>query len=299
MNLSLLGMIAPCLFALAPAGESYLCQPAYSLDDVVRLPMQSYVPQPGDIFMATDQRIWYRIGHTIAGAHGVHHSGIVIAKPDGSLGLIEAGPFDSLVVEIMDPYEHMSKHVAAGDSVWVRRRRVPLTPDQSARLTAFACAQEGKPFAVVRWLGTAHTPALSRAGQHLVPGRASGPPPAVVLLGAGHRVLRRRGPHGQGQSQTHGNLSLRPVLRPVLQPVSEPSSRRRAAGVVPAIAMASRLAHPAVTFGATLTLVFSPRTSIAAFRPLMPITLPPGCVHAPQRKTPGIGVRGDRRFSHM
>jgi hypothetical protein len=153
MNLSLLGMIATCLFALAPAGESNLCQPAYALDDVVRLPMQSYVPQPGDIFMATDQRIWYRIGHTIAGAHGVHHSGIVIAKPDGSLGLIEAGPFDSLIVEIMDPYEHMSKHVAAGDSVWVRRRRVPLSPDQSARLTAFACAQEGKPFAVIRWLG--------------------------------------------------------------------------------------------------------------------------------------------------
>ena len=170
----------------------------------------------------------------------------------------------------------------------------PVGPADRIRVCPGAQAIRRRPLA-----RAAHTPALSRAGQYLVPGRASGPPPTVVLLGTGHRVLRRRGPHGQGQSQTHGNLSLRPVLRPVLQPVSEPSSRWRAAGVVPASAMASRLAHPAVTFGATLTLVFSPRTSIAALRPLMPITLPPGCVQAPQRKTPGIGVRGDSRFSHM
>ena len=28
--------VAPCLLALAPPGESYLCQPAYSLDDGIR-----------------------------------------------------------------------------------------------------------------------------------------------------------------------------------------------------------------------------------------------------------------------
>jgi hypothetical protein len=32
-------------------------------------------------------------------------------------------------------------------------------------------------------------------------------------------------------------------------------------------------------------------TSIAALRPLIPITLPPGCVPAPHRNTPDIGVR--------
>ncbi len=42
-----------------------------------------------------------------------------------------------------------------------------------------------------------------------------------------------------------------------------------------------------------------PRISIAALRPLTAITLPPGCVQAPQRKTPGIGVRGVSRRSHM
>ena len=34
------------------------------------------------------------------------------------------------------------------------------------------------------------------------------------------------------------------------------------------------------------------RISMAALRPLIAITLPPGCVQAPQRKTPGMGVRG-------
>ncbi|CAN5607590.1 hypothetical protein BH23PLA1_BH23PLA1_32500 [soil metagenome] len=41
------------------------------------------------------------------------------------------------------------------------------------------------------------------------------------------------------------------------------------------------------------------RTSIAAFLPFTAITLPPGCVAAPQRKSPGIGVRDSRRRSHI
>jgi hypothetical protein len=40
-------------------------------------------------------------------------------------------------------------------------------------------------------------------------------------------------------------------------------------------------------------------TAIAALRPLMPMTLPPGWVHAPQRYMPFIGVRAERRLSHM
>ena len=40
-------------------------------------------------------------------------------------------------------------------------------------------------------------------------------------------------------------------------------------------------------------------SSIAALRPLMPTTPPPGCVHAPHRNTPGIGVRCAKRLSHI
>src|SRR5947208_2280133 len=73
----------------------------------------------------------------------------------------EGGPFNSVRVEVMDPIEHMNAHVRAGDKVWVRRRRAPLTAEQSAQLTAFVERQEGKPFAVVRLLGQV-TPFRSR-----------------------------------------------------------------------------------------------------------------------------------------
>ena len=40
-------------------------------------------------------------------------------------------------------------------------------------------------------------------------------------------------------------------------------------------------------------------TAIAALRPLMAITLPPGWVDAPHRYTPGMGVRGPNRLCHI
>jgi hypothetical protein len=136
-----------------PLPGSYVCQPAFYIDSVVRGPAEPYCPQPGDIFLATDQAVWAICGHWLAGGAGVHHSGIMFRRSDGRMGLIEAGPFNSVTVEVMDPIEHMRAHVHAGDKVWVRRRAVPLTPEQSARLTAFVEAQEGKPFAVWRLMG--------------------------------------------------------------------------------------------------------------------------------------------------
>jgi hypothetical protein len=55
----------------------------------------------------------------------------------------------------------MMKHVQAGDLAWIRQRRFPLTAEQSGRLTLFAEAQEGKPFAVLRLLAQV-TPFRSR-----------------------------------------------------------------------------------------------------------------------------------------
>ena len=142
---------APVADAPPPQG-SYLYRPAFSLDDDLRCPAEPYVPQPGDIFLATDQALWARVGHWVAGGAGVHHSGIVFLRSDGRPGLIEAGPFNSVRIEVMDPVEHMREHARAGDKVWVRRRCVPLTAEESARLTAFVERQDGKPFAVGRML---------------------------------------------------------------------------------------------------------------------------------------------------
>jgi hypothetical protein len=133
--------------------SSFLCQPAFCIDDVLRGPAVPYQPQPGDIFLATDQAVWAICGHWLAGGAGVHHSGIMFRRSDGRMGLIEAGPFNSVQVEVMDPIEHMQAHVCAGDKVWVRRRAVPLTAEESAALTAFVETQDGKPFATLRLLG--------------------------------------------------------------------------------------------------------------------------------------------------
>jgi hypothetical protein len=58
----------------------------------------------------------------------------------------------------------LSKHLKSYEKegrVWVRRRRCPLTCEQSAALTAFATAQEGKRFAIIR-LAAQLTPLRSR-----------------------------------------------------------------------------------------------------------------------------------------
>ena len=152
MSCILLAIVVPCLLGVGPVPESSVGRPAYCLDDVIRGPLEAYVPQPGDIFLATDESAWLRLGHAVVGGAGVHHSGLIFARPDGSLGLIEAGPFNELVIRVLDPYQHMYNHYAKGTRVWVRRRRVPLSPEQSARLSEFAARQEGKPFALARGL---------------------------------------------------------------------------------------------------------------------------------------------------
>lgn len=164
MHCLLLIACALCLNPAVPANDStgsYVCCPAYSLDGDPRYPAEPYCPQPGDIFLATDGAIWARCGHWFAGGAGVQHSGIMFARPDGRVALLQAGPFNSLRIEILDPLETIRTTVAHGEKVWIRRRRIPLSPEQSAQLTAFACKQEGKRFALWRMLAQV-TPFRSR-----------------------------------------------------------------------------------------------------------------------------------------
>jgi hypothetical protein len=154
-----MGLLWACLCACAFPGdgaapESFLYQPAYCLDEVLRVPTEPYCPQPGDIFLATDHRFLLQLGHWLAGGAGVQRSGIVIAGPDGSLALLEAGPCNNEEsVCISDLIPQMQCYLDDGEKVWIRRRCVPLTCEQSTALTTFALAQEGKPFATVRVLG--------------------------------------------------------------------------------------------------------------------------------------------------
>lgn len=129
---------------------SYLYEPTFCLDHVLRGPARPYLPQPGDIYLSTeDDWLLARIGHKVVGSGAPHHSGIIFAMPDGRLALLEGGPQNTLYIRILDLMPQLTMY-ASYERVWIRQRCVPLTEEQSRRLTAFALAVADKPFAVVR-----------------------------------------------------------------------------------------------------------------------------------------------------
>jgi hypothetical protein len=148
LSLLLAGSVLGQAAGPPPCG-SYLFQPAFALDCLLRGPAVPYQPQPGDIMLCTDFKWVWTVGHDMAGAGHPHHAGIVVGMPDGQVGLLEAGPHDKAYIATAEAVPHLRSYEVEGP-VWLRRRRVPLTCEQSARLTEFAMKQEGKRFAVVR-----------------------------------------------------------------------------------------------------------------------------------------------------
>src|SRR5437763_10220339 len=117
-----------------PVLGSYLYQPAFSIDHALRAPAEPYVPQPGDIMLRLDNSVFWRVTHYMAFAFDPNGSGIVFARPDGSMAILEAGPSDTMWVGTPDLLPHLKEY--AEHKVWIRRRCVPLTCEQSAQLTA-------------------------------------------------------------------------------------------------------------------------------------------------------------------
>jgi hypothetical protein len=143
-------------------GDSFLYQPSYSEDHVLRLPAVPYDPQPGDIFMSADGSVFWLVMHNVAGTSHPTHSGILFRRPDGGMSILEGGPHDTLRCRALDAVPHLKSYEAEG-RVWIRKRTVPLTDEESCKLTAFALATDGKRFA------------LGRLGLQLTPFRPRGP----------------------------------------------------------------------------------------------------------------------------
>ena len=132
----------------APCG-SYLWQPSYKEDRLLRAPTREYTPQPGDIVMSADGSVFWKLMHNLAGTSHPTHSMIVFRMPDGKTGILEGGPHDTLKCRVLEALPHMLSYENEG-RVWVRKRACPLTPEQSARLTEFAMAVNGREFAIRR-----------------------------------------------------------------------------------------------------------------------------------------------------
>jgi len=146
----------------APAIGSFLDQPAFCEDNLRRLPVRPYVPQAGDLMFSADGSKFWLACHRLAGTSHPTHSAIIFQRADGTPAILEAGPHDTLRIRTLDAIPHLRSYEEEG-RVWIRRRAVPLTPEESARLTEFACKQDGKRFAIIR------------LGQQLTPLRPRGP----------------------------------------------------------------------------------------------------------------------------
>ena len=140
--------------------ESYLYEPSYCLDTKLRGTPRKYLPQPGDVLLATDKNLFWKITHDMALAFEPHNSAIIVSRRDGSLAVFEAGPNDTMWVRRLDMLPHLKEYADKGP-VWIRKRKTPLTPEQLACLTDFAERQDGKFFALQR-LGVLLTPFRDR-----------------------------------------------------------------------------------------------------------------------------------------
>src|SRR5437879_9001213 len=143
------------------AGIGYLYQANFDPDVPLEGPAKPYHPQAGDIFLSTDQLWIARLGHKLAGASSPHHSGLVVILPDGRSATLESGPHDTLFVRVLDFQEDLGQYLDEGESIWIRQRKTPLTPQQAQLLTDFAMRQDGKLFAWGRVIGQL-TPFRSR-----------------------------------------------------------------------------------------------------------------------------------------
>src|SRR5581483_6821282 len=113
--------------------------------------------------------------------------------------------------------------------------------------------------------------------------------------GGGHGGRLRRRRHLRGQQQPH-----LPERGPPPRPRRPPAQEGRAAGLLLAEGEV-RLAGGGGRGGPAGPGRYRGRSSsaLAALRPLAAMTLPPGWVPAPQSQSPGLGVAGVKRRSHI
>lgn len=123
----------------------YLYAPIHDVRPAVRLPATEYRPKAGDVFIMSDTNRFWSLLYRFALTGRPGHGGIVVTMPDGKLGVLEAG-YNGTLWTRLTPLEY-KLHAYPG-TLWVRERLAPLTPDEDARLTAFAAAAENKRYAV-------------------------------------------------------------------------------------------------------------------------------------------------------
>jgi hypothetical protein len=156
---------APIAPPAVTGDAGYVVVPTTDSDTLRVVP---YRPQPGDLLLYHLDD--YKTIFQLVGTGAPMHAAIVFARPDGTPASLElTGPeFWLAKVRHVDIGPRLYSYPGA---IMVRQPRAPLTAEQSAALTRFALAQEGKDFALGR-LALQATPFRCRTGlRRLIFGR--------------------------------------------------------------------------------------------------------------------------------
>jgi hypothetical protein len=128
-----------------------------------------YAPREGDLIFYDDRNPAWSVLFALVGTGPPLHMGIVVKRPGGALAILEAGPDDTIWVELLPLASRLRQFERDfRGKVTVRRCKKELTLAQSRALTRFAVLQEGKRYAVLRLLAQG------------TPFRARGPWPVVA-----------------------------------------------------------------------------------------------------------------------
>ncbi len=129
---------------------------------IVRQSPTPYEPREGDLIFYDDHsKVWTAL-FAVAGTGPPLHMGIVVRKRGGGLAVLEAGPDDTVWVDLRDLTPRLRQFRRAfNGTITIRRCKERLNRWQSSALTRFAHAQNGKRYAVLRLLAQG-TPLRSR-----------------------------------------------------------------------------------------------------------------------------------------
>ena len=113
----------------------------------IQLQGAPYIPAEGDLFLFDDHNKLVTNLYRLVGTKSPLHTALAFRRPDGTMALLEAGPNLDPKVYIVNVVPRLH---AYNGTVLVRRLKTPLAPEQCDKLTQFAMAQEGKPYARIR-----------------------------------------------------------------------------------------------------------------------------------------------------
>ena len=164
MRRAVVGWIAFCAF-LAPLGAQEQDAVGHLLHHVRddkgdwRQRTAPYSPREGDMVFFNDHSTKWGMLYKFVGSDAPYHVGLIFKKPDGRCAIVEAGPNDTLHCRVLElaPRLHGWEH-----TLQIRGCKKMLTPEQSAEMTKWALAQDGKRYALGRLLLQA-TPVRCRA----------------------------------------------------------------------------------------------------------------------------------------